>query len=218
MTIILSARLKERQIGVGLAVLGLHLLAIMAWWSQEHGLPTLRGNAVVAPISVWLLELPKALAPQPTAVQPRTMTTPPSNLPLTDPRNQASTTGMAPAAASVDAMPSPPRDATGAGAPAAPGLNLNLSRKDMTSLSAPGFAAQSPFHGRLPATVEGAIANAAAQSGPWTEERVDLDHIRFRRGNKCITMERPRAAALDPFNEAYARMPWKAGQESDCYQ
>ncbi len=216
MTIILSARFKEREISVGLAVLGLHLLAIMAWWSQEHGLSAFRGNAVVTPINVWLLELPKAVLPQSMTVQAHAMQTPQDSLRQPDHRNQASANGMAPAA--VDTISAPPTDTAAVSAPASPALNLTLSRKDAATLAAPGFAAQSQFRGRLPATVEGAIANAAAQSGPWTEERVDLDHIRFRRGNKCIMMERPKAAALDPFNEAYARMPWKASLESDCYQ
>jgi hypothetical protein len=96
-------------------------------------------------------------------------------------------------------------------------LDLRLSPKAIASLGPPGFAAQSPFQGRLPATAERIIANAAAQSGPWTEERVDMDHVRFRRGSTCIMMERPRAAALDPFNDAYSRLPWKASL-MDCSQ
>ena len=216
MAIILSTRFRQRQAGVGLLVLGLHLLAIMAWWSQEHHLPKLHHDSVVTPISVWLQELPKTVAPQLKAMPAHTAPTQQYSAPQKDQQHPASTASTEPAA-SLDAIPAPASNSAGLPAPAssAPALNLNIAPKDMASLAAPSFAAQSPFHGRLPASVERQIANAAAQTGPWTEERVDMDHIRFRRGNNCIMMERPRAAALDPFNDAYARMPWKAST-TDC--
>jgi hypothetical protein len=59
-------------------------------------------------------------------------------------------------------------------------------------------------------TVERQIAAAAAESGPWTEERIDNDHVRLRRGTTCVMMERPQAAIIDPFSDASRRMPWKA--------
>ena len=86
---------------------------------------------------------------------------------------------------------------------------LHSRRQALTTLAAPGFAAQSQFHGRLPPTVERQVAAAFAESGPWTEERLDNDHIRFRRGTTCVVAERPRAAQLDPFSEASNRMPWR---------
>ena len=95
-------------------------------------------------------------------------------------------------------------------------LNLTLSRKDIASVAPRSFADLSPFHGRLPKTVERQIANAAAQSGPWVEERIDNDRIRLRRGNTCVMMERPRAASLDPMNEASGRMPWRASKAEEC--
>ena len=64
--------------------------------------------------------------------------------------------------------------------------------------------------GRLPATVERQIAGAAAEAGPWTEERIDLDHIRLRRGNTCIVLSRPEIAKMDPFSDSARRMPWAA--------
>ena len=94
--------------------------------------------------------------------------------------------------------------------PAASGLNLVLSGKALSSLAAPGLAARSAFQGRLPATVERQIADAFAQTGPWTEERLDIDHIRYRRGNTCITMSRPKAAMVDPFSDSIRRLPWFA--------
>ena len=95
-------------------------------------------------------------------------------------------------------------------------LNLTLSRKDIASVAPHSFADLSPFHGRLPKTVERQIANAAAQSGPWVEERIDNDRIRLRRGNTCVMMERPRDASLDPMNAASGRMAWRASKAEEC--
>ena len=97
-----------------------------------------------------------------------------------------------------------------------PALNLNLSPRTITSVAPPSFAEQSPFHGRLPTTVERQIATAAAEAGPWTEERIDYDHIRFRRGNTCVTLQRPRAASIDPFSEAASRIPLRASGAEVC--
>ncbi len=216
MAIILSGRFRQRQATAGATVLGLHLLVIMAWWSQEHPMPVLRSGPIVTPISVWLAELPQAVVPPPKSVPARSVPTPQSSEPLRDHTHDAAVSDLAPATA-PGALPAQEPGSAGVPAPAmpAPALNLSLSSKDIASLAPPSFAAQSPFHGKLPPTVELAIANVAAQTGPWVEERVDLDHVRFRRGNTCIMMERPRATSLDPFSDAYARMPWKA-RTTDC--
>jgi hypothetical protein len=100
--------------------------------------------------------------------------------------------------------------------PTAPALNLTLSRKDIQSAAPRSFAEQSPFRGRLPKTVERQIAIAAAETGPWTEERIDNDRIRFRRGNTCVMMERPRAASIDPFSDAAGRIPWRSSKPEEC--
>lgn len=89
-------------------------------------------------------------------------------------------------------------------------------RKDISSTAPRSFAEQSPFRGRLPKTVERQIASAAAETGPWTEERLDNDRIRMRRGNTCIMVQRPRAASIDPFSEAAGRIPWRSSQPEDC--
>ncbi len=213
---ILKAGVRERQVAVGLLVLGLHLLAIMAWWSTQYHLPALPISASASPISVWLEDLPRMLVLPNKPPQAHTPAAPHSVSPNLDPSNQATGATTSPSQDGAASL-SQPADPAGVPTPLTPGsaLNLNLSQKDAALLATPGFAAQSPFHGRMPATVERAIANAAAQSGPWTEERVDYDHIRFRCGNTCIMMERPRVAALDPFSDASARTPWKASL-TDC--
>lgn len=94
-------------------------------------------------------------------------------------------------------------------------LNLTLSPEALRSLTAPSLAAKSPFQGHLPATVERAIADAASETGPWTEERIDNDHIRWRRGNTCVMLSRPHIANIDPFSDSVRHIPWGA-QVSTC--
>jgi len=97
-------------------------------------------------------------------------------------------------------------------APAAPEppkpLNLSLSREAMRALP-PASAPWLPS-ARLPFTAEQRIAKtlAANGSGPWVEERVDADHVRFRSGDQCITYTRSQSAALFPFDDAAQRTPW----------
>jgi hypothetical protein len=95
-------------------------------------------------------------------------------------------------------------------------LNLTLSREALKSLP-PSLAASSPFHGRLPATMESKIAEAAAATGPWTEERLDNDHIRLRRGATCVTLTRPEIAKIDPFSNWARNVPWAADKPSECH-
>lgn len=108
---------------------------------------------------------------------------------------------------------SSPAEAQTSGEPA---HNLNLTRKDISSAAPRSFAEQSPFRGHLPKTVERQIASAAAETGPWTEERLYNDRIRFRRGNTCVTAQRPRAASIDPLNEASGRIPWRMSKPEEC--
>jgi hypothetical protein len=95
-------------------------------------------------------------------------------------------------------------------------LNLTLSPGALKSLAAPGYAAQSPFQGRVPDTMERLVANAFAETGPWTEERIDQDHIRLRRGNTCIDTERPEEARINTMNSASASLPWRASKPYRC--
>jgi hypothetical protein len=95
-------------------------------------------------------------------------------------------------------------------------LNLTLSREALKSLP-PSLAASSPFHGRLPATMESKIAEVAAETGPWTEEVIDHDHVRYRRGTTCIISERPEIAKIDPFSNWARNVPWLTGRPSECH-
>lgn len=203
---------RGRQAGVGLVVVGVHLMGLLAWWTMGSAMRAYPSPVLAPSVAVWLPALPalsteyaKRLRPEPTP--------PPDRLRRGDITQHSRAAGLAlpaengavaaPSAesASAEVQPSP--------APA-PALNLTLSRQALASLAAPSFVDRSPFHGRLPMTVERQIAAAAGESGPWTEERIDNDHFRLRRGTTCVMMERPRAAILDPFNEAAQRLPWRA--------
>jgi len=189
-----------------LLVVVVHVACVLAWWTVERVPPLARGAGALAPLTVWL---PQLAAP---ATAPAKETPPPQFRPSGHPRpDSAPAVGLADAASGqAPTAPDTPGAAQDSAAPTAGALNLNLPRGALTGTVPPGPAALSPFHGRLPATVEQIIANAAAESGPWTQERIDDDHIRLRRGNTCVLLERPLAAALDPFSDAARRMPWRA--------
>ena len=216
----LTIRQRSSQASVGLVVLGLQLAAVLAWWTAtEHtSMRMVRVESRLASISVSLPALIALGTEQ--ALRPRRVQGPTS---ATHQRDTAKPAGPSDAAdpateptASGVSMPSEPSSPAQAQTPGTPALNLNLSRKDIASTAPRSFAEQSAFRGRLPKTVERQIASAAAETGPWTEERIDNDHIRFRRGNTCYMVQRPRAASLDPFSEAAGRLPWRSSKPEEC--
>ena len=192
----------------------------------EHGMQLVRSDTRLASVAVWL----PPLSPPDTSQEELTSRKPPKQQPapqpsgLRGPRNSSPTEASHPEVSTMtpatDGIPAPTEARKSVEAltetPTAPALNLNLSRKAITSVAPPSFAEQSPFRGRLPTTVERQIASAAAETGPWAEERIDNDHIRFRRGNTCVNMQRPRAASIDPFSESAARIPWRASAPEHC--
>lgn len=201
---------RARQAGVGLVIVGLHLMGLLAWWSMGSAMHAYPSPVLVPSIAVWLPTLPTLS----TEVAKRLR---PELAPPVDPLRRGNNTEHSraaelaiPAADSAVAVSSAESASTEAPTAPAPALNLTLSRQALAPLVAPSFADRSPFHGRLPMTVERQIAAAAAESGPWTEERIDNDHVRLRRGTTCVMMERPQAAIIDPFSDAAKRMPWRA--------
>ena len=201
---------RGRQAGVGLVVVGLHLLGLLAWWTMGSAMRAYPSPVLAPSVAVWLPALPALSTEYAKRLRPE-------SAPPPDPQRRGDTTEHSraavlalPAADSAVAAPSAESASTEAPTAPAPALNLTLSRQAQASLAAPSFVDRSPFHGRLPMTVERQIAAAAAETGPWAEERIDNDHFRLRRGTTCVMMERPRAAILDPFNEAAQRLPWRA--------
>jgi len=213
-----SIQHRLSKASAGLVIAGLHLAGVVVWWSARHGLQFAPDKALPPSVAVWLPALAQPDTKQalraPRPLEPTASSRQRDNRKPSTPDYIADAT-TAPSSSGV-ALPVEARGSTEAQAPSAPALNLTLSRKDIASVAPRSFAEQSPFRGRLPKTVERQIASAAAESGPWVEERIDNDHIRFRRGNTCFTMQRPRAASIDPMNEASARMPWRKGEAEAC--
>ena len=122
---------------------------------------------------------------------------------------------------------SPPAAASGpeAQTAAAPGpaateaskpLNLSLSREALRALPPASTPLVPPS--RLPLTTEQRIAKTLAlnASGPWVEERLDIDHVRYRNGDLCITYTRPVTSALFPFDAYAQRVPWSSPGVQAC--
>jgi hypothetical protein len=206
-----------RQFGIALVVAGMHLVGLLAWWTHGYSVRLAQTASNVAPITLWLPQLStplteheRTLVPKQTVAQERAHS---------DAKALRSATVATQAMTGDDAVvhaPSDQGDTVQASQGTAPALNLTLSRKALTALAPPSFADKSPFHERLPATVEQQVASAFSDRGPWTEERVDINHIRFRRGNTCIMMERSQAAQLFPFEESASRIPWRASEPTPC--
>lgn len=60
------------------------------------------------------------------------------------------------------------------------------------------------------------IANDLGRDGRWTEERMDADFVRLRRGNTCINLHRNRTAGRQPFDEGSVPTPWGATPAYRC--
>ncbi len=205
---------RLRSVGVALLVAALHLLGLGIWLASA-GRPWASGPARSStPIHVWLKELaaspaePGKLAsdraPAGRSANRATSASPtiPSRA-AADTATPALPDAAAPSSLGQDVTPAVP-------APSRPSLNLTLPRAALAPLAAPSLAARTPFHGRLPATVERQLEAAAGETGPWIEERLDYDHVRYRRGSTCVNMERPAASRIDPANDALQRLPWLA--------
>ena len=140
---------------------------------------------------------PLAAEPVPAAIRPNPQTG------LASPSPQPSSAATAAPLAAVAPAASKP-------------LNLSLSREAMRALPAASAPLLPPP--RLPLTAEQQIANTlvAYGNGPWVEERLDSEHVRFRRGDRCITYTRSQTAALFPFDAAAQRTPWISSGMQAC--
>jgi hypothetical protein len=148
---------------------------------------------------------------------------------VTKPTSSASpATQIAPASPASIALSAPSQAALNevpiaSAAPAAPAapeppkpLNLSLSREAIRALppaSAPLLAST-----RLPLTAEQRMSKtlAASGNGSWVEERLDMTHVRYRKGDLCITYTRQETAAVLPFVEYAQRLPWVSSGVQAC--
>ncbi len=192
---------RTRQICVGFLICGLHVMGMEVWWNMNTEMRSIRLPATQSLVTLFL----------PEPVSPSIVRTTPKN------RSVASTMQSSqhrnpnpnpnePTEPMIGSMPTVAAPESTTPTP----LNLTLPRGELAAILAPKIPGKSQLPQRLPKTVETIIADAFGESGPWTEERIDFDHIRLRRGNTCIMLERPAAARLFPMDEAANRVPWKA--------
>ena len=209
-------------------VVALHLIVLrIPWRALVQPLPNQPSNKVArpdrSPTIVFLLEPSAPFAIKARREDPQTEARPTRHdrvreRPLaasiygdevSNAASKAATAPLAPAThSSLAASGEAPK-------PIGPSLDLRLSREALKSFT-PSLAARSSFQGSLPVTVERGIAQAAAETGAWTEERVDIDHVRLRRGTTCVILSRPQIAKTDPFSDSSHRVPWGASQPSEC--
>lgn len=191
---------QKRHAPVGLIVLVLHGMGVWAWWTSGTQSRATRQAEAITRVT---LTLPAPERPAVTKSTPGKRSQAPSSI-LAHQR--------APSSAQAVALPTDPAPTVAPAEPSAHAdpLNLTLSRNDLAAILAPKTPGTPQLPQRLPKTVETLIADAFGESGPWTEERVDIDHIRLRRGNTCIMLERPATARLFPMDDAANRVPWKA--------
>jgi len=220
-----AALMPWRRALVMAVVVAIHLLALKLAWPGLHQAPHQRHSSQAAHpersrTTVFLLapSAPLAINPrqekaltdarpaQPDRLSSRTLPAPVRGVALANaPVTATAVQVLPPSVAASEETPNP----TGAA------LNLTLSRESLKSLG-PSAAATSPFQGKVPISAERRIADAAAETGPWTEERIDVDHVRLRRGTTCVILSRPQIAKIDPFSDASKRVPWGASQPSEC--
>lgn len=151
---------------------------------------------------------PSVAEPDPAVTKLTSSTSPVAQIIPASPVPQAPN---APSQAALSAVPIAPA----APEPAKP-LNLTLSREAMRALP-PASAPLLPSV-RLPLTMAQRMNKtlAANGSGPWVEERVDADHVRFRSGDQCITYTRPQTASLFPFDSSAQHTPWTTSGMQAC--
>ncbi len=212
-----------------IAVLGLHLLLLVG---LRSGPWTTRPAALTESTAVqWILLPDRALTPAAAPASPQTppkprpvqdgvarRPTPPPPIRLLQAPSAAVDALQAPAAAAIEPA-SPSADATSAEPPTGrePPLDLRLPRSALTAPAGTNPALQGPLGDRrvLP-TLEKRLELALGGHGPWTEEIIDADRRRLRRGNTCVLVQRSRLAQTDPFSAAGRSAPWQLGQPTRC--
>ncbi len=195
----------------------LHVLLALLLWKQpvwaDRTSPVVDRPPLV--VTLWQRVRETTLAPQPpTTLRRREQ---PSQPQPKAPEPQAITlpTASTPAPTPADAAPAgtPPADLIAPPAmqaskdPAAPRLNLALPRGASAPWRQRNPALDDPRSNTAKLSMEQKLANAMGGDGTWTEERVDLDHVRYRRGDQCIIATRTRAGQLELANGAF-RNAW----------
>lgn len=118
--------------------------------------------------------------------------------------------------------------ATAPAAATAPGATATEPARTTLRLTLPpGYAASSaaarnpalsdPRSNSVKPTLESRIANAAAVTGEWVDERTSDGRMRRRRGDTCVETQESRIASIDRFNQNVApRGAAMTGQAYKC--
>jgi len=109
----------------------------------------------------------------------------------------------APTPVTVSPTPTPPTVPATAEPPRTT-LRLTLPPGYAASASARNAALNDPRSNTRRLTLEDRIANAAAVTADWVEERTSDGRLRRRRGDTCVEAEESRIATIDRFNENVA--------------
>ena len=201
----------------GLLVLLLHgALALVLWqlpaW-RDRGTPLqerppmllrLWWPETAAPVQLPAPIRPKVLRAPPTRGEPQAITVPST---ASGPPT-AATTGNEATVAPV-AGPTTPTQTTPTAAASTPApLNLSLPRGASAPWRQRTPALDDPRSNTAKLTLEQKLANAMGGDGSWNEERLDLDTVRWRRGNECIVATRSRAGQLELGSNGAFRNSW----------
>ena len=201
----------------GLLVLLLHgALALVLWqlpaW-RDRGTPLqerppmllrLWWPETAAPVQLPAPTRPKVLQAPPTRGEPQAITVPST---ASGPPT-AATTGNEATVAPV-AGPTTPTQTTPTAAASTPApLNLSLPRGASAPWRQRNPALDDPRSNTAKLTLEQKLANAMGGDGSWNEERLDLDTVRWRRGNECIVATRSRAGQLELGSNGAFRNSW----------
>jgi hypothetical protein len=206
--------LLRKSIAIGAVVLLLHfalvgwLLRAPAWSDRETSAPDQQ------PLQVrlwWASPSPQPAAPAQRVQRPQ-LSVPDQQ---ENPRPMKPQAGTGPAAAPPSAMTDAPAATTAVpGMPSEPTiaapLNLTLPRSASAPWRQRNPALDDPRANSTRMTMEQKLANAMGGDGSWVMERVDLNTIRYRRGNDCVQLTRSRAGQLELGGNAF-RESWLAG-------
>jgi hypothetical protein len=227
----LVALRSRRRLGFVVFVLVLHALVLtglsrLGVWADRDRRAQSAGVRQ-APLMWQLPAMPLGRlatpAAAPPSLSPKQTTT--ASKPRIAPAQSTPATTTLPTAA-----PTPVPLQTAEATPAEPQASAPpLLSSPRLNLVLPSFAraASAPWHRRPTpmddprantpkATIESRLQAAMGGDGRWTEERIDNDHLRYRRGDRCVDVNRSRAEQLDPFQQGSNPKPWLVGPARPC--
>lgn len=231
----LSTRMPPKptaRVPILLLVLGLHMALYWAT-QQRHGAHVVRRGPSAPPLKpLWLrwidertrTEEPRSTPsrstqPSPASSVERKATSQPrarermdqaeAVAPFTPSQPAAALEGGGPVKSNEDM---PPR-----GVPSRTPLDLTLPRGASAPWRRVNPALERADLERPSRTIEAVIAGGMGSGhGPWTEERVDADTVRLRRGEVCVLLKRSRIDNLDPYNASVSPKPWMVSLPTPC--